>query len=69
MDTRKTKPTTRPTIQLSNHVIKPTTSHKFLGVIMDQELHFKEYINYALAKGNKFMGQYQRLTNHPKEQP
>ena len=33
---------------------------------MDQELRFKEHINYALEKGNKFMGQYQRLTKPSK---
>ena len=66
MDARKTKPITRPTIQLSNHVIEPTTSHKFSGVIMDPELCFKKEVKYALEKGNKFMGQYQRLTKPSK---
>ena len=66
MDARKTKLITRPTIQLGNHVIEPTTSHKFSGVIMDQELCFKEHVNYALEKGNKFVGQYQRLTKPSK---
>ena len=32
--------------------------HKFLGVLIDQELHFKEHINYALQKGSKFVSQY-----------
>ena len=28
--------------------------HKFLGVLIDQELCFKENINYTLQKGSKF---------------
>ena len=62
MNAKKTRPITRPTIKLGNHIIKPTTTHKFLGIIIDQELCFKEHVNYALEKGNKFVGQYQRLT-------
>ena len=37
-------------------------THKFLGVILDQELHWKEHIQYALQKGTKSVTQYQRLS-------
>ena len=31
--------------------IKPVPSHKFLGVIVDQELRWREHTAYAIAKG------------------
>jgi hypothetical protein len=58
---KKTRPLPRPTVRIGQHVIQPTTSHKFLGVLIDQELRFKEHANYALQKGNKWMGRYRRL--------
>jgi ribonuclease HI len=58
---KKTRPLTRPSINIGRHVVKPTESHKFLGVIIDQELRFKEQVNYALQKGSKFVEQYRRL--------
>ena len=36
-------------------------NHKFLGIIMDQELHWKEHMNYALHRGTKWVTQYRRL--------
>ena len=33
--------------------IKPLKSHKFLGIVIDQELNFKEHMVTALAKGMK----------------
>ena len=40
--------------------------HKFLGLIVDQELRFKEHTNYALAKGVKFIRQYRWLARATK---
>ena len=37
-------------------------THKFLGVILDQELQWKEHIQYALQKGTKWVTQYWMLT-------
>ena len=42
--------------------VAPTTMHKFLGVVIDQELRFREHANYVLAKGTKLVRQYRRLT-------
>lgn len=39
---------------LSGHTILPSSSHKFLGIIIDQELWFKEQAASALAKGTKY---------------
>ena len=37
---------------LDDHLkIKMSSSHKFLGVILDDELRFKQHADYALAKG------------------
>jgi len=36
--------------------------HKFLGVMLDQELCWKEHCQYVLQKGMKWVMQYQRLT-------
>jgi len=40
--------------------------HKFLGVIIDQELRWNTHVNYALAKGTKWITQYRRLAKHTK---
>src|SRR5271168_2650149 len=38
-------------IQLEDHLkVKTSSSHKFLGVILDDELRFKHHADYALAK-------------------
>ncbi|KAF8478834.1 hypothetical protein JB92DRAFT_3279219, partial [Gautieria morchelliformis] len=50
-----------PSIKIGQHTIEPTTTHKFLGVLLDQELRFKDHTNYVLAKGERFINQYRRL--------
>jgi ribonuclease HI len=62
----KTRPVVRPPIKIGQHVVKPTTTHKFLGMIIDQELRFKEHANYALKKGEAYISQYRRLTRPTK---
>ena len=37
-------------------------NHKFLGVMLDQEMQWKEHCQYALQKGMKWVTQYHRLT-------
>src|SRR5277367_6199047 len=36
------------------HEVETTTSHKFLGVILDNELIFNQQADYALAKGTSW---------------
>lgn len=36
---------------IQGHMIQPSKSYKFLGVIIDQDLSFKEHASYAMAKG------------------
>ena len=59
----------QPPIQVrldDNHIIQTTTHHKFLGVIIDKELRFKEQAAYALGKGMKSIGMVGRLTKTTK---
>jgi ribonuclease HI len=58
---RKTRPIPRPPLHLADHTILPSVSHKFLGVVLDQTLNFKEHANYALGKGEKYAAQLRRL--------
>ncbi|KAG2054172.1 hypothetical protein BDR06DRAFT_884733, partial [Suillus hirtellus] len=51
---RKTIPSPCPSIIIQGHTIPPSKSHKFLGVIFDQDLNFKEHAAYATAKGTKY---------------
>ena len=57
----KTKPILRPSIEIDGHVIESSTTHKFLGVHIDQELRFKEQTAEALRKGTKWIEQYKHL--------
>ena len=58
----KRRPIPRPALQLANHTIQPMPVHKFLGIILDQTLSFKEHANYALGKGERSAAQLRRLT-------
>jgi hypothetical protein len=51
---RKTTPECRPAITIRKCTIQPSKSHKFLGMIIDKNLNFKEHAAYALAKGTKY---------------
>jgi hypothetical protein len=62
----KTRPVERPPRKIGQHVVKPTMTHKFLGLVMDQELRFKEHANYELKKGEVYISQYRRLTRPTK---
>jgi hypothetical protein len=65
----KRRPLTRPSLQLAEHTIKPSASHKFLGVYLDQALNFKEHANYALGKGERYAAQVRRLIQGRKGVP
>ena len=41
-------------ITIDGHITKPVKSHKFLGIIIDEELLFKEQLASAVAKGTKY---------------
>ena len=45
----------RPPMNIRGSIINPSSSHKFLGVLVDQELRWKEHSAYALAKGTGYV--------------
>src|SRR5882724_6336254 len=58
----KTMPIQRSPIFLQGVKVPVMGTYKFLGVMMDQELRWKEHCQYALQKGVKWVTQYWRLT-------
>jgi len=44
----------RVPITIDGRITKPVKSHKFLGIIIDEELCFKEQLASAVAKGTKY---------------
>ncbi|EPS96569.1 hypothetical protein FOMPIDRAFT_12670, partial [Fomitopsis schrenkii] len=41
--------------------VKPSACTKFLGVLVDNKLKFKPHVEYALAKGTKWIQQFGQL--------
>jgi hypothetical protein len=60
----RTKP--RPDLILRGINIRLSTTHKFLGVILDQELRWKPQADYALAKGTAYVLQFKCLSTMTK---
>ena len=58
----KTRPLQRRPIFLRGVNVPAIASHKFLGVMLGQELRWKEHCQYAMQKGVKWVTQYCRLT-------
>jgi len=48
------------------HTVTTVRAYKFLGVLLDDELRFKEHAAYALGKGTKWVGQVKRLSKMAK---
>src|SRR5882724_8825971 len=57
----KNMPEQRRPIFLQGVKVPVVATHKFLGVILDQELQWREHVQYTLQKGTKWVTQYQRL--------
>ena len=55
-------PETWPDFHLHGDIIKPSTAHKYLGVIFDQELRWWEQVEQATATAAKWMLQFCQLT-------
>src|SRR5882724_931507 len=66
---RELNPAKRPLTMLEHRLpiflrgikIPAVSVHKFLGVLIDQELHWKDQVNYALQKGSMWVMQYCQL--------
>ena len=52
----------RPPLVTRNTTITPSKAHKFLGVIIDQELRWREQVNHALGKGTQYTLLMRRLS-------
>jgi len=53
-----TRPIERKPIHIQQTIVPIVKEHKFLGVILDQELRWNAHVNYALAKGTTWITQY-----------
>lgn len=58
----KTMPAPRPPITVNGHVNMPVATTKFLGIILDQDLKFKEHADYAASKGKFWITQTRRIS-------
>jgi ribonuclease HI len=63
---RCTVPITRSAIFINSQRIKPSTSARYLGVLIDQELHFKEQAELAIRKATERTLAYRHPTNQAK---
>lgn len=52
----------RPPMTIRGAVITPSPTHKFLGVILDQELRWREHTAYAIAKGAHYAMLIRRIS-------
>ena len=52
----------RPPLVVKGVTITPSPTHKFLGVILDQELRWREHTSYATAKGAHYAMLLRRLS-------
>ncbi|OJA12400.1 hypothetical protein AZE42_10041 [Rhizopogon vesiculosus] len=58
-----------PPMLIQGVTILPSAIHRFLGVILDQELHWKAQVDHAIAKGMAYIMQLRRLTTMSKGIP
>lgn len=63
MDFSMNRACNRPPMTIRGIVITPTPTHRFLGVIVDHELRWKEHIDYAIVKGTSYVLQLRRLSS------
>ena len=52
----------QPDLHLRDAMIRLSPMHKYLGIIFDQELHWREQAKCAMATAAKWMLQFRRLT-------
>jgi len=61
-----TQPVERKPVQIRQVTVPAVNEHKFLGVVIDQELRWNVHISYALAKGTTWITQYRWLAKATK---
>lgn len=65
-NSRKRRPMDKPNLVIDNHTISPSKSITFLGLIIDDELRWKEQGAAAVAKGTFWINQFSRLASPQK---
>ena len=60
---RKVKKVHHPPLLFNNSTIQQISSHKHLGIHLDEELTFKHHINEKINKANKGIGIICKLNN------
>lgn len=50
-----------PALTLGNHTVKPADHHRFLGVLIDHKLRFRQHVSFALAKASAWVAMIRRL--------
>ena len=61
MDPRLKRGELGPELKLTDGMVQPADKTKFLGVIIDNKLTFKQHADYALRKGTTWLQQFRRL--------
>ncbi|KAJ3499955.1 hypothetical protein NMY22_g19430 [Coprinellus aureogranulatus] len=51
----------RPSVWIEGFEVKPSQAHKYLGVMMDEELRFREHTAAMLERGTRWLAQFRRL--------
>lgn len=69
MDFSMNRKRTHPNMLIQGNVICPSPTHKFLGVMLDQELWWHAQVDYAVVKGIAHVMQIQRLSTMTKGIP
>ena len=59
---RKKKVQIHPTINLGNIQVERASHHKYLGILLDEKLNFKQHIDAAILKINKGISVIKKLT-------
>ena len=53
VDFSRSKHVEWPNMTLQGTIISPKASHKFLGIILDQDLQWHQQANYTIGKASK----------------
>ena len=60
---RKLNKPNLPSLNFNNGVVIQSTTHKYLGMILDTKLNFQEHLNDKLSKISKTIGLLRKLQN------
>ena len=64
---RKTSIQSQPVLTFNNSPVIKTTHHKYLGLILDEKLNFKEHLKEKMTKVYKSIAVLRKSEYHPKK--